>query len=215
MAAYNPLMTSRPQRRLATTGEVICAALMTVVGHALVLIALTHRINSNRVTAEQDQESALEVTFITVPKISLPDVLSVQPAVHRTAKASAMLDPLLQPARQEQVADQASEKNVGQQAQVKDGQNPSLHDSLRDRYEAAIRSAIERKWQSLSQSRLKKNCTLHFTQASGGVVTSALARNCDLPEEDRVRLEAAVLMAQPLPYQGYESVFIKEFDMKF
>ena len=57
MVAYNSLMTSRPKHRLATLGEAFCAALMTVVGHALVLVALAYRMDSNRVTAEQGQEN--------------------------------------------------------------------------------------------------------------------------------------------------------------
>ena len=155
------------------------------------------------------------MTFITLPKAALPAVLSVQPTVHRAPQNIEGLDSPPQPARPELVKDQAGERPAQQQAQVKAGQGLSPQDSLRAQYEAAIRSAIERKWQLLSQSRLPKNCTLHFTQASGGVVTSALARNCYLPEEERAKLEAAVLMAQPLPYSGYESVFTTETEVRF
>jgi hypothetical protein len=47
------------------------------------------------------------------------------------------------------------------------------------------------------------------------VVTSATTEDCELPAEERSRLEAAVLMAQPMPYKGYESVFVAEIEVKF
>lgn len=209
-------MIRRYQHRLTTKAEAICAALMTVVGHALVLIIMGHSMDSGRGAAEQGQGGAMEVTFVMLPKAAVPHAPSVQPTVHLAPEAIAMLAPLPQPTQSERGMDQASDEDVRQQAAMKEGQGrPFPQDSLKIQYEAAIRAAIERKWQSLPPPRLSKNCTLHFTQTPGGAVTSALARNCDLSEEQRLGLEAAVLMAQPLPYQGYESVFETELEISF
>lgn len=94
-------------------------------------------------------------------------------------------------------------------------QEAGANKDLKGQYEAAIRAAIQRKWQKLGQSSVRGKCTLQFTQLAGGAVTTATTDDCDLPTEERARLEAAVLMAQPLPYKGYESVFTAEIEVRF
>lgn len=78
-------------------------------------------------------------------------------------------------------------------------------DSLRTAYLAALRTAIQGKW-SVNPDH-HGNCSVTVRQTIGGNVASAIATDCKLDESDRMALEAAALMAQPLPYAGFESVF--------
>lgn len=74
-------------------------------------------------------------------------------------------------------------------------------------YHAALRAHIAQAWGRLSQSAFPSGCALHLSLSPGGGVTTTSANGCALAQEDRLQLEAAALMAQPLPYTGYESVF--------
>lgn len=73
-------------------------------------------------------------------------------------------------------------------------------------YLSAVRHAIVKVWAKSGQ-QARGTCALTLLQAPGGKVTSALSANCTLTGEARQALEAAALMAQPLPYAGYERVF--------
>ncbi|WP_129588402.1 hypothetical protein [Solilutibacter silvestris] len=80
-------------------------------------------------------------------------------------------------------------------------------------YQAAMRVAIFKTWQGLSKNSYPSGCTIHLSQNPGGAVTAASAATCGLSKEDQLQLEAAALMAQPMPYAGYESVFSTEMDL--
>ena len=82
-------------------------------------------------------------------------------------------------------------------------------------YQAALRAAIRDKWASLTAQPLPLGCSLKLTQTTGGIVIEASTVNCNLAEVDRLRLEVAALLAQPLPYAGYESVFSPEMLLSF
>ena len=86
-------------------------------------------------------------------------------------------------------------------------------DDLLTSYQAAMRAAILKTWQGLSNHSFPAGCTIHLSQTPGGNVTATSAASCGLPREDQLRLEAAALMAQPMPYAGYESVFSIDMDL--
>lgn len=86
-------------------------------------------------------------------------------------------------------------------------------DDLLSSYQAAIRAAVFKKWQDLSNHSYPSGCTVHLSQSPGGIVTATSAATCGLSREDQLQLEAAALMAQPMPYAGYESVFSPEMDL--
>ena len=83
----------------------------------------------------------------------------------------------------------------------------STGDDMRARYHAALRAAIQRKWPQLTQRKSPTGCELQLALGVGGAVNATTASACNLSTEERQQLEAAALMAQPLPYGGYEEVF--------
>lgn len=83
---------------------------------------------------------------------------------------------------------------------------------LRAEYLAALRVAIREHWQYDGH---KGSCRLTLQQSQGGRVLSVASSNCALDTAGRRALEAAALMAQPLPYVGYESVYADIMDIDF
>lgn len=82
---------------------------------------------------------------------------------------------------------------------------------LRDAYLRALRAAILNKWGRPNTSLA--GCTIALEQGINGLVVSARAGGCTLSSEERDSLESAALMAQPLPYAGYETVFENELNL--
>lgn len=93
-----------------------------------------------------------------------------------------------------------------------DSAGGSNDDGLRAAYLAALRAAIRQHW---NYQGSPQQCNLTIKQTAGGMVQSAITGECALAPSDRRALEAAVLMAQPLPYAGYESVFGAEISLRF
>lgn len=86
----------------------------------------------------------------------------------------------------------------------------SGEDGLRAAYLAALRAAVNKQW---ARSGSNGKCSLVLKQSIGGAVQSAISADCELDAEAQRALEAAALMAQPLPYLGFESVFSSELQL--
>lgn len=71
-----------------------------------------------------------------------------------------------------------------------------------------MRETIAAYWRQQTGQDLPSGCALVIDQITGGQVVGAYVQHCDLPKSEQLRLEAAALKAQPLPYAGYESVFV-------
>lgn len=93
------------------------------------------------------------------------------------------------------------------------GRSLAGEDDLLDRYHAALRARIESMWLSLTDKSLPSDCLLTIHLQAGGALVSASAAQCDLDDADRNQLEAAALMAQPMPYEGFETVFTPELEL--
>ena len=89
----------------------------------------------------------------------------------------------------------------------------SGENDLAARYRAAVRARIEAVWLQLAGTAIPRACSLAIRQQAGGTVLSAQVVDCDLDGPTRDRLEAVVLMAQPLPYAGFERVFVGELQV--
>ena len=86
-------------------------------------------------------------------------------------------------------------------------------DDLLMRYQAALRAAIRKQWTEQVDRPFPTGCTIRLIQSTGGVLNASSAANCDLPRQEQLQLEAAALMAQPLPYAGYEAAFAPELEL--
>lgn len=95
-------------------------------------------------------------------------------------------------------------------AQGEDNTGGNNDDDLRAAYLAALRTAIHQHW---NYRESPQQCTLTIKQSPGGAVQSAITGECALAPPDRRALEAAALMAQPLPYAGFESIYAESIDL--
>jgi len=88
-------------------------------------------------------------------------------------------------------------------------------ESLLARYGAAITQAVHRRWR-MPENSPRVVCTMQIVQVRGGTILSApRIRPCNADEQARATLERAVLAAEPLPYEGFESVFRREIQLTF
>lgn len=87
---------------------------------------------------------------------------------------------------------------------------------LEGKYAAALTQAIVSKWTRPETVPLGSKCTITIKQMRGGEVTSVnVSSPCSYDEQGRRSIEAAVLKAQPLPYDGFESVFARTLTLNF
>ena len=87
---------------------------------------------------------------------------------------------------------------------------------LRDTYEKAIHDQILARWTIPPSVRSGQKCKVTITQLPGGNVVSAKPTSeCDFDEIGQQSIIAAVLNAQPLPYRGYEQVFMRSLEITF
>ena len=94
--------------------------------------------------------------------------------------------------------------------------NPNPNNGLNDRYSSAIQSVVQQNWLRPDSAQPGLKCQLNITQIPGGEVIEAhVVAPCNADEITRRSIEAAVLRAQPLPYQGYEQVFSRNILFTF
>ena len=94
--------------------------------------------------------------------------------------------------------------------------NEGIDTGLQARYIAAIQAAVLANWTRPDNIALGQVCRVHIIQLPGGDVMSAEADpSCPYDELGKRSVEAAVLKAKPLPYVGFESVFLREFTLRF
>ena len=87
---------------------------------------------------------------------------------------------------------------------------------LTARYAAALEAAIRRQWTRPETVPLGQRCRVRITQIPGGeVIDASVDPSCPYDERGRRSIEAAVLKAQPLPYDGFESVFRRTLILNF
>lgn len=106
----------------------------------------------------------------------------------------------------------AQAEREAQQAQAGSG---GEDDSLLAQYGAAITRKIHDQWRELENTS-NIVCTLRIVQVrSGRVLNVSVVNPCNADDAQRRRLENAALNAQPLPTQGFESVFRSDLIITF
>lgn len=109
--------------------------------------------------------------------------------------------------RMEDLLEQESEQRAG---------NEGVDEDLLSRYVFSLQQIVTINWLRPDTTVPGLACTVRIVQIPGGEVLSAtVVPPCNGDDLTRRSLEAAVLRAQPLPYQGYESVFQRSIDFVF
>lgn len=149
----------------------------------------------------------------------LEDIRKMREAAEQTRKAEELkLAKLMD--RQKQQADDAQREiaqaeEAAEQEQQQAG-NESTDDSLLARYVLAIQQSVVANWLRPESAQPGLRCSVRVVQIPGGDVLSAtVVEPCRADEQTRRSIEAAILRTQPLPYQGYESVFRRDLTFIF
>lgn len=203
------------------------AAALAAAVHLLLLAWLVDRAgqgNAGQSTGRDGSGAAMAVTFVALPpspqraaetRKPTPDQASRERSGASEAMSSALAktEPLLvdadtgvQASRPSTPQALAEVEQATRAASVEDS-GGSSGDDVQARYYAALRAAIQRKWRQLTQRKFPTGCELQLALGVGGAVNATTASACNLSTEERQQLEAAALMAQPLPYAGYEEAF--------
>ncbi len=107
------------------------------------------------------------------------------------------------------------QERAEQDAQPRPG-NEGVDESLLAQYAMALSQVIEINWTRPDTVPLGSKCKIVIIQAPGGEVVGAkVDPSCPYDEIGRRSLEAAVMKASPLPYDGFEDVFDPQLNLTF
>lgn len=133
----------------------------------------------------------------------------------RKRRAAAAREATLAEQKLEQIAS-ARAGRASEDAARADAGNNGVDAGLAARYAAALQAAIVAKWTRPDSIPAGAVCRLSIRQLPGGEVMSVeVSSPCAYDEQGRRSIEAAVLKAQPLPYQGFEAVFSRNLTLNF
>lgn len=94
--------------------------------------------------------------------------------------------------------------------------DPDSLSSKRASYAVALMNAILRQWTRPESVALGQICQVTIRQLPGGEVVSVeISSSCPYDALGRRSVEAAILKASPLPYAGFEDVFVRDPTLKF
>ena len=136
-----------------------------------------------------------------------------QLAAIRKQREQATREVTMAEQRAQQLADAKSRQQQSKAPPPGDPNSRAIHNAS---YIAALQAAILRQWIRPESVRMGEECQVVIRQIPGGEVVSVqIAASCPYDELGRRSVEAAVLKASPLPYAGYEDVFIRDPVFKF
>ncbi len=139
----------------------------------------------------------------------------------REARRQATHEADLAEQKLKQLADAHDRTSASSQPNADNNGNPPAGNNgvdagLLARYRAALGDAIQRNWIRPDSVPLGQPCKLQIRQLPGGeVIDVQVLEPCPYDDLGKRSLEAAVLKAQPLPYEGFEPVFSRTLDLKF
>ncbi len=89
-------------------------------------------------------------------------------------------------------------------------------DSLLAQYFASLQNVVFNSWLRPENAQPGLHCVVRIVQIPGGEVLSARVTSpCNADPLTRQTIEQAVMRASPLPYKGYEDVFLREINFNF
>lgn len=112
-------------------------------------------------------------------------------------------------------AQQLADARAGGPARLPAG-DPASNSSKRAEYSVALMNAILRQWTRPDSVQLGQVCQVLIRQLPGGeVVDVEVAPSCPYDALGRRSVEAAIRKASPLPYAGFEDVFVRDPVLRF
>ncbi|MHB8911197.1 MAG: cell envelope integrity protein TolA [Lysobacter sp.] len=143
----------------------------------------------------------------------LDDIRKRRAAASREAQLAEQKLEQIADARAGRASEEAARADAGPRAPAG---NDGVDTGLAGRYAAALQAAIVAKWTRPDSIPAGAVCRLVIRQLPGGEVMEAkVSSPCAYDEAGRRSIEAAVLKAQPLPYQGFEAVFQRNLTLNF
>lgn len=88
-----------------------------------------------------------------------------------------------------------------------------VDDSLQARYRAAMLQTAEQNWNHVGAPELAR-CKVRFAQIPGGMITKVEFIDCPYDGQGREFVDRA-LRKDPMPYQGFEKVFMPRVELTF
>ncbi|MBX3713410.1 MAG: protein TolA [Lysobacter sp.] len=135
----------------------------------------------------------------------------------RRQRAQAQREAELAQAKLQQLADARARQasTAASNASPPPGQGGQSPDLLAA-YQQALQQAILANWNRPDSVPLGQRCKIVIRQIAGGqVIDAQVDPSCPYDEPGRRSVERAVLLAQPLPYRGFESVFSRTVILNF
>ncbi len=118
-------------------------------------------------------------------------------------------------AEEQRIEELLEEERAAEEARRNPG-NEGDSEELLAQYAMALAQVIERNWTRPDTVPLGSECRISIIQAPGGdVVGARVDPSCPYDEIGRRSLEAAVMRASPLPYEGFEEVFVPQLNLRF
>ena len=134
----------------------------------------------------------------------------------RKQREQATRDRTMAEQRAQQLADARNPAPTAPIATRPPAGDPDSLSGKRAQYIVALMDAILRQWTRPESVRLGQVCQVLIRQIPGGeVVAVDISPGCPYDDQGRRSVEAAILKASPLPYAGFEDVFVRDPVLKF
>jgi colicin import membrane protein len=133
-------------------------------------------------------------------------------AEEETRKKQEQLDQLR--ADQQRLEEEARLAAIGEEDTALRGARED--NSLMAQYQSLMISRIEEAWLRPLDAKPGIRCRLHVVQIPGGeVISVAVAGVCNVDESIKRTILEAPMLASPLPYEGFQSVFQRDLYLNF
>ena len=169
-----------------------------------------------REQAEKRRQEQVELTedLVRQEQAERRQRLRAQQAEVQRQLEAARKQRLLEEQRLQQLADlRAAPKPAPVRAPEAPVGERGEDDSLRARYRALMLQTAEQNWNHIGAPELTR-CKVRFAQIPGGMITKVEFIDCPYDEQGREFVDRA-LRKDPMPYQGFEKVFMPRVELTF
>lgn len=175
-----------------------------------------HRQGQVDLTRDDRQQRMQENEMERQRRQEIEDLRRQREAARREAALAEDRLQQLADARARAASNQAAAQSAASAPPGNGGQSRNLQGA----YAMAVQLAIRSNWTRPDNVPMSAVCKIVIRQIPNGaggaqVVSAQVDPSCPYDELGRRSVEAAVLKAQPLPYQGFEAVFARALTLNF